>query len=161
MNVERQRQPRKRDDDEAGASAKQTQKLEDDVLAARKEEVMSRVRRLEQEAGHGVEGKWGESEGAVAVAAASVEGGGTWPHVAKGQATAWHSHSAQCSAKRRHPLCLKKPSGEQAAPWNRPTPSADALRDRCPTMTLAQHHMMELQDIKMRVALSITAALEA
>ena len=78
MNVERQRQPRKRDDDEAGASAKQTQKLEDDVLAARKEEVMSRVRRLEQEAGHGVEGKWGESEGAVAVAAASVEGGGTW-----------------------------------------------------------------------------------
>ena len=82
------------------------------------------------------------------------------PHVANGQATAWHSHSAQCSAKRRHPLCLKKPSGEQAAPWNRPTPSADALRDRCPTMTLAQHHMMELQDIKMRVALSITAALE-
>ena len=83
------------------------------------------------------------------------------PHVANGPATAAHSHSAQCSASRLHPLCLKRASGKQTSPWNRPTPPADTLRDRCSTMTLAQHHMMELQDIKMRVALSITAALEA
>jgi hypothetical protein len=89
MNVHRQKRTVYRhDDSEYRVSAQEKQLLEAQLLEERKKEVLSRVERLECQAGHGIKGKYAQEKAEaerkrdgveeVAEAGPAAGGGGTW-----------------------------------------------------------------------------------